>query len=127
MHLPLQQVCPVAQTVPQAPQLLSSLLRLTQTPLQQLSPVPQMWPHAPQLVASPLAFVQMLLHRVLNPGLHVDLQTPMSQNRVSLGSSHEVLQTLPHNPQLLISLENRFRQIPLQQSPLAHSDDSMHC
>jgi hypothetical protein len=36
VHCPLQQPWPLPHTVPQAPQLLASVLRLTQTPLQKV-------------------------------------------------------------------------------------------
>lgn len=62
MHFPSQQTCPGLQTVPQAPQLVTSLLRSLQTPPQQAGVVPlQTSLHAPQLPTSLCRLAQVAL------------------------------------------------------------------
>jgi hypothetical protein len=64
VQTPVEQTCPAPQTVPHAPQLALSVVRLTHAPLQtevpagqahapltQSAPVGHAWPHAPQLAA----------------------------------------------------------------------------
>src|SRR5258706_292261 len=59
IHVPLEQVVPCGQTLPQEPQLLLSICRFTHMPLQQVWPVGQspLLPHvqAPLTHVSPLA------------------------------------------------------------------------
>lgn len=76
VHCPLEQV-PLAQWIPQVPQLAASLARLVhtlpqtlwplgqvQTPLTQVAPLGQAWPQAPQFAASVFVFTsQPLLAR----------------------------------------------------------------
>jgi hypothetical protein len=81
---------PAPQTVPQAPQLLLSVLGLTQVLLQTISPpahrqIPcwqfapfwQTLPHEPQLWASVFRLTQVVPHRVVPLGQPV--QTPPAQ------------------------------------------------
>jgi hypothetical protein len=68
MQLLLQQVVPLAQTFPQAPQLLLLLLVLTQAPLQQVVPLAQTFPQAPQLLLLLLVLTQMPLQQTCPAG-----------------------------------------------------------
>ncbi len=76
----------VGQTLPQAPQLLTSLLTLVSQPL-----------------------VCLLLSQSAKPALQTPLQTPLAQLGVILLDE----QTMPHPPQLLTSLLTLV-QVPLQ-------------
>ena len=65
--MPLMQV-PLAQTLPQVPQLLGSVFVLVHAPAQQaLNPVPQTCPHVPQFERFDCRLEQVLLLQQLCP------------------------------------------------------------
>jgi hypothetical protein len=123
-HVPPEQDCDGGQTVPQAPQLFESVLRLVQTavpvagsmqllspmahcpglrqaPLEQDSGAGQTLPHAPQLFESALRLVQTGLAavpHVVSPG-----QLPPATHLAEVHDSFAG-HTLPHAPQLLESV-----------------------
>ena len=57
LHIPLVHVMPVRHTVPQPPQLLGSLWRLTQTPAQFVLPRPHPQSQTPLVQKQPLGHV----------------------------------------------------------------------
>jgi len=128
LQRPAVQLWPLAQTLPQAPQLLGSLVVLEQAPLHRTCPVGQLpppeaqipliqtspdgqtWPHAPQLFGSLVVLVQVPLHRTCPVGQLPPLvaQTPLVQTSPDG-------QTWPHAPQFFGSLVVLV-QVPLHRT-----------
>jgi len=78
-QVPLWQVIPPVQTVPQDPQLALSAFRSTQLPLQQAGVVPavQVVPQDPQLVVLVCRLMQVPLQQVGAAEVHVEVQVPL--------------------------------------------------
>jgi hypothetical protein len=135
VQVPLLQVLPPGHTLPQAPQLFTSLSRGLQEPPQQVEPAPHTLPHAPQLLAS----VVVLVHTVpLTAGQ--EGAAPDQPGRRALpwqhddGGEHGVMgvqvpllqvlppgHTLPQAPQLFTSLSRGLQEPPQQVEPAPHT------
>jgi hypothetical protein len=113
-QVPFWQVWPEAQVVPQAPQLLTSLLRSLQLPLQQAGVVPvQVVPHVPQLWISVCSSTHMPPQQFCPAG-----QSPaVPQVHAPLTHVSPEAQTWPQAPQLFGSVCTLV-QVPLQTMSL---------
>jgi hypothetical protein len=140
MHEPPKQVCSAPHTFPQAPQLLSSASTSMQLPLQLAWPAGHA--QAPFTHSTPVAhFVAQVpqwsssevrsLHPAVSPFTAPHWVSPPVQTQVPLLLQQAPLvqlaaygfeQTLPHFPQLFLSV-CRFLQEPLEHSvrPALHS------
>jgi hypothetical protein len=127
---PPAQRCPALHTVPQLPQLLESVLRLTQLPLQLVYVLLQVKPQIPPLqVAVPLAGAeQTAKHLPQLAGSVLVLTHLVPHSLVPLGHWHlpwlqicPLRQVFPQEPQL-VRLVCVLRQLPPQQEvPLLHA------
>jgi hypothetical protein len=109
-HLPLTQLLPFLQVLPQPPQLLSSFDGSTQMPSQPVCPVGQTnaaqaplthaWPdlhfllHAPQCAGSPLVSTQSSL-QIVCPGAHAPIGVQATLPAVEVVPLGQARQELP--------------------------------
>jgi hypothetical protein len=87
LHEPSRQTWPVAQALPQLPQLAALFLVSTQAPLQLAKPRLQLMPHTPALhTAVPLAGASQTVLQVPQWSMSVMASTQLEPQAVKLGS-----------------------------------------